>query len=142
MSELFIAQRLIIERIKAQVPDFLTVANPSAIAGLTTFSGILPACIVAPSLSVITSSEELGKRTVEEQRWDIVIYVEHQTGDDGTEMLASDLITKTIRALSNFNLGAGFVRPMKYGGRPELPNYSTTFAEFIMTFKVKKIVGD
>jgi hypothetical protein len=142
MSELFIAQRLIIERIKARVPDFVTVANPSAIAGLTTFSGVLPACIVAPSLSEITSFEERGNLTVEEQRWDVVILVAHQAGDDGTEMLAGDLMTKTIRALSNFNLGAGFVRPMKYAGRPELPNYTATFAEFIMTFKVKKIVGD
>lgn len=142
MSELFAAQRLIIERIKLEVPEFVTVANPSAIAGLTNFSGILPACIVAPSVSEITSSEERGNRTVEEQRWDVVVLISHQTGDDGTEMLASDLMTKVIRALSNFNLGAGFVRPMKYAGRPELPSYSTAFAEFVMSFKVKKIVGD
>lgn len=142
MSELFAAQRLIIERIKDQVPEFVTVANPSAISGLTNFSGILPACIVGPTGSVITSTEEKGNRTVEEQHWGVAIYVAHQVGDDGTEMLASELMTKVIRALSNFNLGAGFLRPMKYAGRPELPSYSTAFAEFVMSFKVKKIVGD
>lgn len=95
MSELFIAQRLIIERIKAQVPDFVTVANPSAIAGLTTFSGILPACIIAPGVSELDSQETRSNLAIEDQSWDVVILVQHQAGDYGTEMLASGLMSKT-----------------------------------------------
>lgn len=141
MSDLFSAEQLLIDKIKANVPQFVTVANPSAIAGLTNFAGILPACIIAPGKSVIDSEEMRGNLAVEEQHWDVVVIVAHQTGDSGTEMLASGLMTGVIKALSNFDLGNGFVRPMRYAGRPEPANYSKTFAEFVMTFKVKKVVG-
>jgi len=141
MSALFSAQQLLIDRIKTQTTDFVTVANPSAISGLTSFAGILPACIIAPGKSVIDSHEMRGNIAVEEQFWDVVIMVSHQTGDSGTETLASRLMTNVIKALSNFDLGKGFVRPMTYNGRPENANYAPTFAEFVMSFKVKKIVG-
>ena len=141
MSDLFCAQQQIIDKIKAAAPEFVTVANPSAIAGLTNFAGVLPACIIAPGKSVIDSEEMRGNLAVEEQFWDVVIIVAHQTGDSGTETLASGLMTSVIKALSNLDLGAGFVRPMKYAGRPEAANYSKSFAEFILNFKVKKVVG-
>lgn len=140
MSDLFSAQQLLIERIKANVSEFVTVSNPSAIAGLTTFSGILPACIIAPGKSQIDSEEMRGSKLVEEQTWDVVIIINHQAGDRGTEILASTLATKVIKALSYFDLGQGFVRPMRYAGRPENANYSKTFAEFVLSFKVKKMI--
>lgn len=141
MSNLFSAQQQIINRIKSETTGFITVANPSAIAGLTNLSGVLPACIVAPSIAPIDSEEMRGNKSVEEQRWDIVIIVAHQNGDCGTETLASNLISSVIKALSYFDLGAGFVRPMRYAGRPEKPAYDLAFVEFPLAFTVKKVVG-
>ena len=141
MSDLFSAEQLLIDRIKTKTTDFVTVANPSAISGLTNFSGVLPACIIAPGKSVIDSQEMRGNFAIEEQFWDVVVIVTHQIGDSGTEQLASSLMSSVIKALSNFDLGEGFVRPMNYNGRPENANYALTFAEFVMSFKVKKIVG-
>lgn len=138
MSDLFTAQQLIINKIKATVPDFVTVDNPTAISGLTSFSGILPACIVGAGKSVIDSEEMKGNLAVEDQQWivDLIIPLSNDT-----EAQASILATGVIKALSNLNLGTGFARPMRYAGRPEPASYSKTYAEFVLAFKVKKVVG-
>jgi hypothetical protein len=141
MSNLFAAQQIIISKIKNSVAGFVIVSNPSVIAGLEHMGGMLPACIVAPSTATLDSQVERSSHGVEEQTWDVVIILAHQKGDGATEQLASDLMTGVINALSNLDLGAGFVRPLKYAGRPEKPAYATNYAEFSLAFSVKKIVG-
>lgn len=138
MSNLFTAQQIIIDKIKADVLDFVTVDNPTAISGLTSFTGILPACIIGAGASTIDSEEMKGNLSVEEQQWiiDIIVPLSAQT-----EMQASTLSTGVIKALSNLNLGTGFARPMRYAGRPEPASYSKAYAEFVLAFKVKKVVG-
>lgn len=138
MSDLFTAQQIIIDKIKADVLDFVTVDNPTAISGLTSFAGILPACIVGAGAATIDSEEMKGNLAVEEQQWiiDIIVPLSAQT-----ETQASTLAAGVIKALSNLNLGTGFARPMRYAGRPEPANYSKSYAEFVLAFKVKKVVG-
>lgn len=138
MSDLFTAQQIIIDKIKLAVPEFVTVDNPTAISGLTSFAGILPACIVGAGAATIDSEEMKGNLAVEEQQWiiDIIVQLSVQT-----ETQASTLATGVIKALSNFDLGKGFARHMRYAGRPEPANYSKSYAEFVLAFKVKKVVG-
>lgn len=138
MSDLFTAQQVIINKIKADVTGFVTVDNPTAISGLTHFAGILPACIVGAGAASIDSEEMRGNLAVEDQQWIIDIIVPLSTD---TEIQASALSTAVIKSLSNLNLGVGFARPMKYAGRPEPASYSKSFAEFVLAFKVKKVVG-
>lgn len=136
---IFAAEQLIIDRLQAQVPQFITVCNPSKIAGLKNLAGLLPACIVVPNKSVIDSEIENSQFVVEEQSWDLVIIVTHQRGEATTETLAGDLMQRCINSLSNFNAGTGFIRPFQYAGRPE-PAYSEGYAEFTLQFKVKKLL--
>ena len=138
MSDLFTAQQKIIDKIQANVPSFVTVDNPTAISGLTNFAGLLPACIVGAGAATIDSEEMRGTAAVEEQQWIIDLIVPLSAD---TEMQASVLAAGVIKALSNFELGVGFVRPMKYAGRPESASYSKSYAEFVLAFKVKKVVG-
>lgn len=138
MSDLFTAQQKIIDKIKTDVLAFVTVDTPTAISGLTNFAGMLPACIVGAGLATIDSEEMRGNIAVEEQQWIIDIIVPLQAD---TELVASTLATGVIKALSNFELGTGFVRPMKYAGRPEPASYAKSYAEFVFAFKVKKVVG-
>jgi hypothetical protein len=138
MSDLFNAQQIIIDKIKLAVPEFVTVDNPTAISGLTSFAGILPACIVGAGAATIDSEEMKGNLAVEEQQWiiDIIVPLSAQT-----ETQASTLAAGVIKALSHFDLGKGFARPMRYAGRPEPASYSKSYAEFVLAFKVKKVVG-
>jgi hypothetical protein len=138
MSDLFTAQQRIIDKIKADVLDFVTVDNPTAISGLTSFAGLLPACIVGAGAATIDSEESKGNLAIEEQQWIIDLIVPLS---NDTETQASLLATGIIKALSNFDLGKGFARPMRYAGRPEPASYSKSYAEFILAFKVKKVVG-
>lgn len=141
-NNFFYAQKIITDAIKTNINEFVKVTNPSGIIGQKIEIGELPWCIIAPSKAPLHSQEERGNKSVEEQFWDIDIVVPHQSEESMTELYAGYLAQKINDLLSNFNLGSGYVRSMKYAGRPELPNYTTTFAEFVMTFKVKKIVGD
>lgn len=138
MSDLFTAQQIIIDKIKLAAPEFVTVDNPTAISGLTSFAGILPACIVGAGAATIDSEEMKGNLAVEEQQWiiDIIVPLSAQT-----ETQASTLAAGVIKALSHLNLGSGFARPMRYAGRPEPASYSKSYAEFVLAFKVKKVVG-
>jgi hypothetical protein len=138
MSDLFLAQKMIIDKIKADVVGVVTVDNPTAISGLTSFAGLLPACIVGAGAATIDSEEARGNLAVEEQQWiiDIIVPLSAET-----EMHASTIAAGVIKALSSFNLGAGFVRPMRYAGRPEPASYSKSYAEFVLAFKVKRVVG-
>lgn len=138
MSALFSAQQKIIDKIKAAAPGFVTVDTPTTISGLTSFAGMLPACIVGAGAATIDSEEMRGNAAVEEQQWIIDVIVPLQAD---SETVASALMSAVIKALSNFELGTGFVRPMKYAGRPEPASYSKSHAEFVMAFKVKKVVG-
>lgn len=138
MSDLFTAQQKIIDKIKTDVSAFVLVDTPTAIAGLTNFSGILPACIVGAGAATIDSEEMRGKAAVEEQQWIIDIIMPLTAT---TEIAASELANNVIKSLSNFDLGAGFARPMRYAGRPEPVSYASNFAEFVLAFKVKKVVG-
>lgn len=138
MSDLFTAQQKIIDKIKADVLAFALVDTPTSISGLTNFSGILPACIVGAGAATIDSEEMRGNLAVEEQQWIIDIIVPLT---DTTESAASTLATGVIKALSNLDLGTGFARPMRYAGRPEPASYSKSYAEFVLAFKVKKVVG-
>jgi hypothetical protein len=122
---------------------FKTISNPSLIAGLTEIWPLLPACFVMPGAADIASQLTNGTGVVEEQEWHLIIIVEHQASkndDKLTEAVAGELLQACIKALSGWlPPGKNFFRPFIYAGRAE-PEYNLGYAEFPLTFKIRKIV--
>jgi hypothetical protein len=157
MSNLFVIEQLIIDRLKAQVVEavvdehevtttvqlFKTIGNPSLIAGLSDIGPLLPACFVMPGAAEIASQQTNGAGVVEEQEWHIVIVIAHQAfkAQTGlTESVAGTLMHACIVALSGWLPESNnFIRPMLYAGRAE-PDYNLGYAEFPLSFKIKKMV--
>lgn len=140
-NNVFYPQKVLSDTIKANVSEFVNVTNPSGIVSVKVGVGMLPWCVIAPGKAPLDSQIERVKGSVEEQFWDVDIIVPHQSEESMTELYAGYLAEKINSSLSNLDMGAGFVRSMKYAGRPEGARYTETFGEFLFTFKVKKIVG-
>jgi hypothetical protein len=157
MSHVYDAEQMIIDRLTAlatvaQTDEndetttlqlFKTISNPSLIAGLTEIGPLLPACFVMPGAADIATQLTNGTGVVEEQDWHLIIIVEHQASqadDKLTENLAGALLQKCIEALSGWlPPGKHFFRPFIYAGRAE-PEYNLGYAEFPLTFKIRKMV--
>ena len=143
MTHIFIAEQLIIERLTALIPDFKTIDNPSLIAGLTDIGPLLPACFVMPGIGENAAQELNGPGVVEEQAWQLIIITAHQAfklENKLTEDIAGLLIQSCIQALSGWKpQNNDFFRPFVYAGRSE-PEYNLGYAEFPLTFKIKRMV--
>jgi hypothetical protein len=143
MTHVLVAEQLIIDRIIDQVPDFKTVDNPSLLAGLNDIGPLLPGCFVMPGPADISSQQTNGTGVVEEQDWQLIIIVAHQAFKNEnrlTEDTAGELMQACIGALSGWRPGQNeFFRPFTYAGRAE-PNYNSGYAEFPLSFKIRKMV--
>jgi hypothetical protein len=143
VSHLLFAEQLIIDRLVAQIADFKTIDNPSLIAGLTDIGPFLPACFVMPGMADIAAQQQNGTGVVEEQDWHLIVIVAHQAFKNDnklTEDLAGALMQSCISALSGWLPEShNFFRPFIYAGRAE-PEYNLGYAEFPLTFKIKKMV--
>ena len=143
MSHIFVAEQLIIDRLTAQVADFKTIDNPSLIAGLHDIGPYLPACFVMPGAGEIAAQQQNGAGVVEDQIWICVIIVAHQAfklDNKLTEDLAGELIQSCIQSLSGWKPEANdFFRSFIYAGRSE-PEYNLGYAEFPLTFKIRRMV--
>ena len=140
---MLVAEQNIIDRINSLITGFTTVGNPSIIAGLRDIGPLLPGCFVMPGPGEISAQERNKAGAVEEQEWTLIIIVGHQYDDasDGiTEAIAGGLMADCIAALSGWHPGSGFIRPFVYAGR-EAPTYGLGYAEFPLTFTIKKLVG-
>lgn len=141
---LFDAQLWIIARINSQVTGLTTVGNPGLIAGLKDLGPLLPCAIVQPGGGEIMNKERNAIGAVEDQLWQVTVIVGYEfnaASYGNTESVAGTIMAAIIDALSGQHPGAGFYRMMMYDGRED-PVYSLGYAEFPMTFHVKKIVGN
>lgn len=134
----------IISRIKAQVPGFTAIGNPSIIVGLRDIGPLLPACLVVPGAGDPIAQNAPTLPTVEQQEWHVVIVIAHQHMDavDGlTEQIAGDFMTAIVTALHGWKAGN---TPQKWGfiytGR-DRPAYGQGYAEFPLSFNSKAIIG-
>ncbi len=143
MTHIFIAEQLIIERLTALIPAFKTVDNPSLIAGLTDIGPLLPACFVMPGAGENAAQQQNGAGVVEDQSWQLIVITAHQAfklENKLTEDIAGALIQSCIQAMSGWKPeNADFVRPFIYAGRSE-PEYNLGYAEFPLTFKIKRML--
>ncbi|MGR9051373.1 MAG: phage tail terminator protein [Gammaproteobacteria bacterium] len=144
---LFAAEQLLIDKIKADVTRFNTVDNPSVIAGLTDLGPLLPACIVMPGAGEVKDDDRLLPGIVEYQDWHLVVIVGHQYDEatnGQTESIAGELVYRTIKAISGFKPETSpnerFLRPFVYLGREE-PEYGLGYVEFPLLFRIKKVTG-
>lgn len=143
MTNLFVAEQLIIDRLTAQTQDFKTIDNPSLIAGLHDIGPYLPACFVLPGAGDISTQLTNGTGVVEDQDWHLIIIVAHQAFKNDnklTEDIAGVLMQSCIKALSGWKPEHNdFFRPFIYAGRAE-PEYNLGYAEFPLTFKIRRMV--
>lgn len=141
---LFDAQDWMIAQINANVIGFKTVGNPGLIAGIKEIGSMLPCCIVQPGGGEIADKDRNAVGLVEDQFWQVTVITGYEFDEVNygmTESTAGQLMDGVINALNGKSPGAGFVKLLMYAGRED-PVYSLGYAEFPMTFRVKKVVGN
>lgn len=141
---MFDLQKILIDRINAEVPGFKTVANPSVLAGLREIGPLLPACIVMPSGGDPMEQSSPILPVVETQHWDIIVIIGHQYRemDSGlTEQVAGELMTGILKALHGWRGSSNYQhKGFAYDGR-EAPSYAVGYAEFPLHFTSKAVIG-
>lgn len=107
IDNLFVLGDLIIERLRATVPEFKTVASSSAIAGAGEITDLLPAAFVEPGPGTTpAASGDIYSGAAVDQRWEVLVVVQHwksDTPDYSAAQIAGPLAWAVLRHLVNWS---------------------------------------
>ena len=146
MSNVFAAERPLIEQIRTLVPGLADVGSVSKLAGYQPDQIPTPAVYVMPGESQVpggADDPEDGAVQIDRQTWEVVVVVAHQqdvlTDDtDTTAKRAGEILFQVMQALVGWRPAQGFL-PFAYRGRPA-PDYSPGYAEFPALFQTGLVI--
>lgn len=132
------AEALLIEKIKADIPEFRAVYGAGELAKIGEVS------LTTPSAHVIYDGEHFvgadvgdGEKQMIAQTWLVVVSINSKrdpVSGAGARASAGVLIQQVIRTLAGYKIGEGF-KPLKRANPPR-PAYNGDFAYFPVAFQL------
>jgi hypothetical protein len=139
MPNILDAEPLIVARIQQQLPDLVTVAGFSTIAGAVQVGSLIPgAWIIAEGASV--DGQSTRNRILERDQWSLLLMVPYQR--DGQSIVtwesgAGSLIERLIQALHGWSVQQAL--RVEYQGR-EGVTYKEGYLEIKLRFETRNVI--
>lgn len=146
MENYLALEPLLIDRLKAEVPDFRAVLGMADLAAIMESSQPTPAAhVVYRGDSPVPGNNSAGHGAVQlvAQNWWVVVAarnVRDTLGGADARADAGVLITKTLRALCGWQPSADF-RPLIRRFNTTAPGFNAGFAYFPLAFEARLITG-
>ena len=138
IDNLFVLGDLMIERLRATVPEFRTVASSSAIAGAGEITDLLPAVFVEPGPGTTpAASGDIYSGASVDQRWEVLIVVQHwksDVPDYSASQIAGPLAWAVLQQLANWSPNESVFGALQFMGHAA-PAVYPGFVAFQLSFQ-------